>query len=123
VGEFVAACTIALVGHETGVERKHPRRRLGRLLGIAIDGAHLVLGPRRAGHGVDELRTLRLQRAQPLRVRLLPEGCTGALESWEYPSRIEPGAGVIRVRRLGVLNALLRRLGLALELGKIPIER
>src|SRR5262249_2636543 len=65
---------------------------------------------------------LRLQGREPFGVRLLSEARTGPLEGREYAGRIEPGSCIVRVRRLGVSDALLRRLGLAFELGKIAVD-
>ena len=53
LGQLVAARAVGLEGDEAGIEREHARGRLGRLLGIAVDGAHLLLGGRRARHGVE----------------------------------------------------------------------
>ena len=122
LGELVAAGAVGLEGHDAGIEREHARGRLGRLLGIAVDGAHLLLGGRRARHGVGELRALQLQGAEPLGVGLLAEGGARALEGRQHAGGVELGALVVGVRRLGVLDALLGGLGLALQLGEVAVD-
>ena len=71
---------------------------------------------------LSRLRALLLQGGQPLGVGLLAEGGARALEGRQHAGGIELGALVVGARRLGVLDALLGRLGLALELGEIAVD-
>ena len=123
LGQLVAAGAVGLESHKPGVEGEDAGGRLGCLLGIAVDGAHALLGGLGARHGVDEMRALGLQGAEPLGVGLLTEGDAGALEGRQHASGIEPGALVVGIDRLGSLDALLGGEGLALQLGQIAIDR
>ena len=87
-----AAGTVGLERYQSSIEREDARGGLGRLLGIAVDAAHPILGGGRARHGVEQVAALRLQGSQPLDVRLLAEGGACALECRQHARRIDLGA-------------------------------
>ena len=105
---------------DAGIEREHAGRGLGRLLGIAVDGAHLFLGGLRARHGIEQVRALLLQGGQPLGVGLLAEGGARALEGRQHAGGVELGALVVGVGRLGGLDALPAVSASPLSLARSP---
>ena len=117
-----AAGAIGLEGHQAGVQREQARGRFGSVLGIAIDGAHPVLGRGRAQHGVEKVAALGLKASQPLRVRLLAEGGARALEGRQHAGRVDLGAFSVALAGFRRLDALGRGLGFALVLGDIAVD-